>query len=121
MTKPTICGTTNHKRCCAPTMSLSAVEPARMSTPITDIDIDSSYEIICAVDRTEPSSGNFEPDDQPASEMPYTPIDVIEKISKMPALTSPTAHSVLPSALGEIGMIANVQKAETSGGNGASR
>ena len=60
----------NHSRYCAFTMSPSAVEPARISTPITDIDIDSSYEIICAVERTEPSSGNFEPDAQPASDIP---------------------------------------------------
>src|ERR1700716_4450197 len=111
---------TNHSRYCALTMSLSAVEPARISTPITDIDIDSSYEIICAVDRTEPSSGNFEPDDQPASEMPYTPIDVIEKISRIPAFTLPTPHSV-PSKSAENGMIANVPIAHTSEMNGASR
>ena len=72
------------------------------------------------MERTEPSSGNFEPDDQPASEMPYTPIDVIEKISRMPALTLPTAHSV-PSLFAENGMIANVPIAHTSEMNGASR
>src|SRR5579884_4136572 len=107
MTKPTSCGTMNHRRYWAPTMSPSAVEPARMSTPITDIDIDSSYEIICAVERTDPSSGNFEPDAQPASEMPYTPIDVRAKMNKIPALTSPTLHGPVPLEP-EKGMIANV-------------
>ena len=29
----------------------------------------------CAVERTEPSSGYVEPDDQPPSTMPYTPTD----------------------------------------------
>ncbi len=52
--------------------------------------------------------------------MPYTPIDVIEKISRMPALTLPTAHSV-PSSFAENGMIANVPIAHTNEMNGASR
>jgi len=34
-----------------------------------------SYEIICALDRIPPSSGYVEPDAQPPSTTPYTPID----------------------------------------------
>jgi len=51
-------------------MSPNAVDPARISTPITDIVIDSSYEIICAVDRTGASNGNFEPDDPGPAKIP---------------------------------------------------
>ena len=39
-----------------------------------------SYEITCAVDRRPPSSGYVDPDDQPASTIPYTPIDVIARM-----------------------------------------
>src|ERR1700676_5228674 len=120
MMNPTIWGMTNHMRYCALTMSPSAVEPARISTPITDIDIESSYEIICAVERTEPSNGNFEPEAQPANEIPYTPIEVSAKMNRMPAFTFPTDQSV-PSALAEKGMIAKVPIAQISEMNGPSR
>ncbi len=76
---------------CACTIPASDVVPARISTPTTDIVIASSYEIICAVERTLPRSGYFEPDDQPASEIPYTPIDVSAKMKRIPALTFPIA------------------------------
>ena len=46
---------------------------AWMSTPRIASPNAASYESSCAVARTEPSSGYFEPDDQPASITPYTP------------------------------------------------
>ena len=36
-----------------------------------------SYEITWALERNPPSSGYVEPDDQPASTIPYTPTDAI--------------------------------------------
>ena len=44
--------------------------PAMSSTAARLRPSAASYEIICAVARTEPSSGYFEPDDQPASITP---------------------------------------------------
>src|SRR5580704_8442145 len=45
-------------------------EPVMRTTVTTVMPSAASYEIICADARTEPSSGYFEPDDQPASMTP---------------------------------------------------
>src|SRR5579875_1600074 len=70
MKNRTNCGTMNHEVAWACTIPTSDVDPARISTPTTDIVIASSYETICAVERTEPSSGYLELEAQPAREMP---------------------------------------------------
>jgi hypothetical protein len=44
--------------------------PAARTTATTDRLMAASYDTICAVARTEPSSGYFEPDDHPASITP---------------------------------------------------
>src|SRR2546423_11306949 len=51
------------------------IEPAVMNTATMDSPIATSYEIICADDRSPPSSGYVEPDAQPPSTTPYTPIE----------------------------------------------
>src|SRR5437660_1391663 len=51
------------------------IEPAVMNTATMDSPIATSYEIICADDRSAPRSGYVEPDAQPASTTPYTPIE----------------------------------------------
>ena len=43
-----------------------------------------SYDTICAVARTEPSNGYFEPLDHPASMMPYTAMEEIAKANNTP-------------------------------------
>src|SRR5450631_2235062 len=48
--------------------------PAWISTPRIPRPNAASYESSCADARTEPRSGYFEPDDQPASITPYTPM-----------------------------------------------
>ena len=47
------------------------------STGTSERPIESSYEIICAEERTPPKNGYFEFEDHPAMTMPYTEIDVI--------------------------------------------
>ena len=51
--------------------------------------------------------------------MPYTPIDVMAKSTRMPALTSETPQ--MPALDSENGMIANAPIAQKSEMNGASR
>ena len=58
---------------CCSTISCVESVPAWISTPRMARPNAASYESSCADARTEPSSGYFEPDDQPASMTPYTP------------------------------------------------
>src|SRR5918912_2635996 len=51
------------------------MEPAVMNTATTDSPMPTSYEIICADERSPPSSGYVDPDAQPPSTTPYTPMD----------------------------------------------
>src|SRR5205814_2179889 len=60
---------------CASTICEVDIEPAVMNTATMDRPIATSYEIICAAERRLPSSGYVEPDAQPASTTPYTPMD----------------------------------------------
>src|SRR5947208_15624936 len=69
---------------CDTTMSWVESDPAASTAPATARLIAASYETICADARTEPSSGYFEPDDQPASMIPYTAIDDMASTSRMP-------------------------------------
>jgi len=52
-----------------------------------------SYEIICADARIDPRSGYFEPDDQPASIVPYTDTDDNASRNNMPIDGSATCSS----------------------------
>src|SRR3982751_2174925 len=57
------------------TISEVDMVPAVMKTATMDRPMATSYEIIWALDRRPPSSGYVEPEAQPASTTPYTPID----------------------------------------------
>src|SRR5436309_11125495 len=69
------------KRCtefpcaCASTIPLVDMVFAVMNTATIDRPMATSYEIIWALDRRPPSSGYVDPEAQPASTTPYTPID----------------------------------------------
>src|SRR5207245_5834336 len=60
---------------CASTITLVAIELAVMKTATIDRPMATSYEIIWALERRPPRSGYAEPDAQPASTTPYTPIE----------------------------------------------
>src|SRR5262249_28385523 len=53
-----------------------------------------SYDSSCAVERTAPSSGYFEPDDQPASITPYTPRPDMARMNNAPIGRSATCRYV---------------------------
>src|SRR5258708_37628930 len=57
---------------CAATMARVESEWLTSTTVTTVMPRAASYEMIWAEARTEPSKGDFEPDDQPASMTPYT-------------------------------------------------
>src|SRR3954468_20115095 len=66
------------------TMRCVESDCAWMSTPSTARPNAASYESSCAVERTAPSSGYLEPDDQPASITPYTPMPDIARMNSAP-------------------------------------
>src|SRR5215470_11909142 len=72
------------------TRSVSDSELPMTRTLASAMPYDSSYEIICADDRSPPSSEYLLFELQPASTMPYTLIDAIAKITSTATLTSAT-------------------------------
>src|SRR5215831_19944881 len=58
---------------CALTMSVRLSEPTHNSTVMMTKPIETSYETICAAERSEARNGYFEFDAQPAMMTPYTP------------------------------------------------
>src|SRR4051794_30666753 len=79
--------------CCAAMSRVDSV-PARISTPRMPRPNAASYDSSCADERTEPSNGYFEPDDQPASITPYTPRPDIARIHNAPIGRSATCRYV---------------------------
>src|SRR5262245_9995388 len=67
ITNATGWNTTNQIRLCASTIWTSDNDPASSSTPIVDNPIASSYEIICAEERSPPSNAYLLLEDQPPS------------------------------------------------------
>src|ERR1700722_18189441 len=63
-------GITYHTCCCARTMSLRLSDPAQSSTVTMTKPIETSYETICAAERSAPRKAYFEFDAQPAMMMP---------------------------------------------------
>lgn len=59
-----------------------------------------SYEIICAVDRNDPRNAYFELADQPANNTPYTPIDEIANVYRIPneksEIVNPAPNGITP-------------------------
>src|SRR4029077_15826331 len=60
---------------CAATMAESLSEPAHSSTVMMTKPMETSYDTICAAERSAARNGYFEFDAQPAMMMPYTPSD----------------------------------------------
>src|SRR5262249_29398540 len=79
-------------QCCWATMSCVESDPAITSTPRIARPNAASYDRSCADARTEPSSGYFEPDDQPASITPYTPRPDIARMKSAPIGRSTTCE-----------------------------
>ncbi len=79
--------------CCTAIWCVDSVW-AWMSTPRIASPNAASYDSSCAVDRTAPSSGYFDPDDQPASITPYTPSPDIARMNSAPMGRSATWRNV---------------------------
>src|SRR5277367_4620840 len=77
-------------RCWAwyPTTFTRLSEPTCMNTGTTLNPRQTSYEIICALDRTPPRNGYFELLAHPANTMPYTPSDEMANTNKIPTFKS---------------------------------
>src|ERR1043165_4510097 len=89
---------------------------ANINAPISDSPIETSYETICALERSPPSSAYFEFDDQPASINASTPTLDTANTSSKPIFTSAiTAQS------GPNGITENTMKAEATAIYGAKK
>src|SRR5205814_5803661 len=80
--------------CCAAILCVDSV-CACTRTPRIASPNAASYESSCAVERTAPSSGYFEPDDQPASITPYTPSPDIARTNNAPIGRLATCRKVV--------------------------
>src|SRR5215212_9804524 len=65
---------------CAATMAESFSEPAQSSTVMMTKPMETSYETICAAERSAARNGYFEFDAQPPMMIPYTPSDEMAKM-----------------------------------------
>src|SRR5579871_3092684 len=65
--------------CCASTIAVRLSEPTHSSTVMMTKPIETSYDTICAADRSAARNGYFEFDAQPAMMTPYTPSDEMAK------------------------------------------
>src|SRR3979490_527933 len=69
-----------HGPACACAILVRLSEPAHRSTEMNTNPIETSYETICAAERSAARNGYFEFDAQPAMMMPYTPSEEIAKM-----------------------------------------
>src|SRR3712207_5286820 len=100
------------------------MDPAMMNTRTRDRPIASSYEITCAVERTEPSSGYVDPEDQPPRTIPYTPTDAHARTYSVATGRSVSCSGVVtPNTVtdGPNGITAKVSSAQNTEIIGASR
>src|SRR6185503_1383332 len=74
---------------------------ANISAPMSDNPIATSYETICALDRSPPSSAYFEFDDQPASISASTPTLETASTSSNPMFTSAMTAQSGPNGMTE--------------------
>src|SRR5580698_2320712 len=65
---------------CASTIAVRLSEPTQSSTVIITKPIETSYDTICAAERSAARNGYFEFEAQPAMITPYTPSDEIAKM-----------------------------------------
>src|SRR5215208_7520807 len=73
---------------CAVVMPDSERVRANISAPMSESPIETSYETICADERSPPSSAYFEFEDHPARMRARTPTDEIARIKSSPMFTS---------------------------------
>src|SRR5580698_7207363 len=66
--------------CCASTIAVRLSEPTQSSTVMITKPIETSYDTICAAERSAARNGYFEFEAQPAMITPYTPSDEIAKM-----------------------------------------
>src|SRR6185437_9576540 len=69
-----------HLEFCASTICDRFSEPAQSSTVMMTKPMETSYDTICAAERSAARNGYFEFDAQPAMMMPYTPCDEMAKM-----------------------------------------
>src|SRR6516225_5206336 len=69
-----------HLESCASTMAERFSEPTQSRTVMITKPIDTSYDTICAAERSAARNGYFEFEAQPAMMTPYTPSEEIAKI-----------------------------------------
>src|SRR5215211_7069725 len=74
---------------------------ANINAPMSDNPIATSYETICALDRSPPSNAYFEFDDQPASINASTPTLETANTSNKPILTSAITAQSGPNGITE--------------------
>ena len=67
---------------------------------MTDIPMEISYEIICALERSPPRRAYLLFDDHPARTIPYTESEVIASMNRNPTGRSATTRSILPQRVG---------------------
>src|SRR5207244_9565639 len=109
---------------CAATICDVDIELAVMNTATMDSPIATSYEMICAAERRPPSSGYVDPDAQPPSTMPYTPIALHANTSSTAIGTSVTCNGVVcpnTDTTGPNGITENAVKAATVEMTGAKK
>src|SRR6266581_6168464 len=87
---------------CACTMAVRLSEPTHSSTVIMTKPIETSYDTICAAERSAARNGYFEFDAQPAMMMPYTASEEMANMYKIPtlisAITQPTLTGITAQA-----------------------
>src|SRR4026209_1232685 len=86
---------------CAPTIPESDNVRANINAPISESPIATSYETICALERSPPSSAYFEFDDQPARINASTPTLETASTSSRPILTSAITAQSGPNGITE--------------------
>src|ERR687890_2479016 len=90
---------------CASVMPDRLSVRANISAPISESPIETSYETICADERSPPSSAYFEFEDQPARMSASTPTEEMERTRSSPMFTS-----VITPQSGANGTTAKVMK-----------
>src|ERR1041384_7324371 len=83
--------------CCATTIPDKDRARANISAPMIAKPIETSYETICALDRSAPSRAYFEFDDQPARINASTPTLDTASTNKTPIFTSVITHHSGPN------------------------
>src|ERR1041384_6003275 len=95
--------------CCAATMPYKDRVRANINAPMIAKPIETSYETICALERSAPNRAYFEFDDQPARINARTPTLDTASTNKIPIFTS-----VITAQSGPNGTTASTMNAATT-------